>query len=761
VVEEVSTRVSIRHAETVRRELTVMDRKGWETRTNVCATWLMENGGMLCVLILLIFFSASQMFGSVQTLPALPIGTTGAAIQVDASGNIYVAGGFTPQSPRSTADTSDAFVAKLSADGSQVIWFTTLGGSSTDSAMALAIGSDGSVYVTGTTSSPDFPTTPGSLQPGLGVTGSQAFAAKLSPTGAVVYSTFIGGSDSATGNAVTVDSSGDAFITGSLGFSGAFPTTPGAVTGATSTHFNTAYIVELNPAGSAALVSIQGFGGNAIAVDAQGNIYAAGAFAGPLAPATPGAFQTSSAGSLCASSLFGGSSPCAYQHISKIDPTGTRLFFATYVAGQWGAVPEGIAVDAAGNVIVAGGTFGADYPVTSGAYQSLYFPSPFSPILGPFTVEPPASAGYVTKLNASGTGVLWSSYFSGSHADRINAMEMDASGNIVIGGSVVSTDLPGLWATPVASRPPTGGSGFVARFTPDGGAISATQLTSGAVTGLAVRSDGTAVIVAGVPEIVSFPANGRVYAIADPADNARVVTVAPGQLLTLYGTNLAPATPASPLTGFPTSFNGVTVTFNGIPAPILYTSGIQINLQVPYEIASQTQVTMRVSSQLAATPVSESYILGVVSLQPSVFLSGSNFALPMFGELACNGTVYAGPQALAVNQDGSVNSCTNPARPGSIVSFFVNGLGATSPGLATGAINTTPPVAITPAVLSATGFALQISTVAAPGAISSVAETSVQLYSKGFSFPLLQVPLVVNGVQTREQSTYIWVTTAN
>jgi uncharacterized protein (TIGR03437 family) len=709
-------------------------------------------------LIVLIFFSANQMFGSVQSLPALPIGVAASAVQVDASGNIYVAGWIPPRTPKSTADGTDAFVAKLSPDGSQIIWSTTLGGSSADSAAALALGSDGSVYVTGDTQSADFPATSGSMQPTIGNSSGQGFAAKLDPRGVVVYATYIGGLASAQVEGIAVDSSGDAYLTGFTTGVG-FPTTPGAVSGDASS--NTGFIVELNPPGTVARVAVRGLGGNQIAVDAAGNIYAAGALESSRVPVTPGAFQTSSAGATCASSLFGGSTPCAYQHISKIDSTGTQLIFATYVAGQWGAVPEGIAVDADGNVIVAGGTFGADYPVTSGAYQSLYLPSPFSPILGPFTIEPPASAGYVTKLNASGTAVLWSTYFGGSHADRINAMAMDASGNIVIGGSVVSSDLPGLWATPVASRPPQGGSGFVARFSPDGSAISATQLTASAVTGVAVRSDGTVVALAAGLETVSFPANGRVYAIADPADNARVVNVAPGQLLTLYGTNLAPTSPAMPSNGFPTSFNGVTVTFNGVPAPILYTSGVQINLQVPYEIAGQTQVTMQVSSQLAATPVSESYILGVVAMQPSVFLSASNFTLPMFGEVACNGTIYRSPQALALNQDGSVNSCTNPALPGSAVTFFVNGLGATSPALVTGAVNPAPPVAITPAVLSATGFALQISTVAAPGAVSGLAETSVQLYSKGFSSPLLSIPLVVSGVQTREQSTVIWVTLGN
>ncbi len=739
--------------------------------------------------------SVYQVFGSVQSLPALPNGTSASAIQVDGSGNIYVAGSITPQAPKSTTDVSDAFAAKLSPDGSQVIWFTTLSGSSADHASALALGSDSSVYLTGDTQSADFPTTQGSMQPVLG-NGAQAFAAKLSATGAIVYATFIGGAAVTYSGTVVVDATGDAFLTGTTGLAG-FPTTPGAVVGDPSVYtelvvgYQTGFIVELNPSGSAAVVAIRGFGGYEIAVDAQGYMYAAGSFAGPagpLAPTTPGAFQPSAAHEVyevCLGLGLFGNFPCTYQHIAKIDPTGTQLIYATYIAGQLGAVPYGIAVDPSDNVIVAGSTNGADYPVTPGAYQSLYTANPQFILLPIVNLEPPPEAGYVTKLNATGTAILWSSYFSGSGAggiqinssmgsaagDSINSMAIDASGNIVIGGSAASGDLPGLWTTPVASRPtPSGNLGFVARFSPDGGSISATQLFPTVGTGgvrIAVRSDGTAVALGSTPSIVSFPANGRVYAIADPADNTRVVSVAPGQLLTLYGTNLAPSSPAAPSSGFPTSFNGVTVTFNGIPAPILYTSGIQINMQVPYEIAGQTQVTMQVSSQLVTPPVSESYLLGVVALQPSVFLSATNFNGPIFGQLPCNETVYVGVQALALNPDGSVNSCANPAAPGSAVSIFVNGLGVTSPSLSTGAVNSTAPVAITPAVAvnlpASSATASAISTVAAPGAISALAETMLQLTAGGSASGVQPgtIPLDVAGVRVREQNMLIWVKSAN
>jgi len=153
-------------------------------------------------------------------------------------------------------------------------------------------------------------------------------------------------------------------------------------------------------------------------------------------------------------------------------------------------------------------------------------------------------------LNATGTGLLWSTFFGGSGArigsfvvgDSIAGLAADAGGNVWIAGSANSTDLPGLWTTPVASRPVAvngqSSPAFVTRLSADGGTISPTQLL--ATLRIAVRADGTAVVVGSEIDMVSAPAPSRVTMIADPADNAKLVSVAPGQLLTLYGTNLAP-----------------------------------------------------------------------------------------------------------------------------------------------------------------------------------------------------------------------------
>jgi uncharacterized protein (TIGR03437 family) len=693
------------------------------------------------------------LFLSANALAGLPAGAIVDAVQVDRSGNIYVAGQLF-SNPADQTSPFHAFAGKLSPDGSQTIWWTLLAGSQDENVTAIALAPDNSVYLTGGTSSLDFPTTPGSMQPTTSISG-QAFAAKLNPQGVVVYSTFIGGKAGTGGGAIAVDSSGDAFVTGYILTAGAFPTTPGAVTGG-SISGDTGFVVELNPQGSAAVVSLQGFGGSAIAVDAQNNIYAAGNFSGengPNQPTTPGAFQTAVHNASCFSSFILNYF-CGYQHIAKIDPTGTKLIYGTYIAGSYGASLAGMAVDADGNAIVAGSTNSPDYPTTPGAYQPQYFSNPEVA----FDIHEefaPAPAGYVTKLNASGTGLIWSTFFGGSSTqstlpvvdlgspggDSITGMAVDANGNILIAGIAQSSDLPGLWLTPVASRPAATGEGFVTRLSPDGTTLSPTELipTNRSAIEVAAGSDGSAVI--GFPlTLVSISAVGRVAAICDTADNAKIVRVAPGQLLTLYGANLALAGSASGANGFPTALSGVTVTFNGIAAPLLYTSSVQINLQVPYEIAGLPQVTMQVSSSIVSPPVSESYILAVAERQPSVFISAASVSQPIFNRATCNGQNIAGLQPLALNADGTENSCVNPAASGSVVTIFLNGLGVSAPMQATGMVSTSA-VAINPTAGSVSGTTNTTnfsSTSTVPGSIDSIARVQIQVSSTGqyLSLPL-------------------------
>ncbi len=700
----------------------------------------------------------------------LPANSIANAVQVDASGNVYLAGFFLANPADLPNNPAHAFVAKLSPDASQILWWTPLAGSKDDRAQALALGPGNSVYVTGKTQSTDFPTTPGAYDPS-GTAAGQAFAANVDANGVVVYATYI---PATSGQAIAVDPAGDAFITGYLTSSDALQPTPGAVTGAPkgSGPFaaESSFILELDPTGGRAVLASIGFGGAQIALDGGGNIYAAGSFAGPLAPTTAGAFQPTVTASTCGASMVY-VSPCVYQHIAKINPAGTQLIYATYLSGIWGSTPTGLAVDSAGNAILAGTTSSPDYPTTPRAYQPEYF-GKVSPQLQLFTFSPPASVGFVTKLNATGTGLLWSTLFGGSGGqipfsgiagDSIAGMAIDANGNILIAGTANSPDLPGLWNTPVAARPvPADGvppTGFAARFSPDGGVLSPVQLlnvlgrdlaepTGGAV---AVGADGRAIVVGEQVFTVSFSSLGRVEAICDAADDAKIVTVSPGQLMTLYGTNLAPAAsaPASIALasgGLPASLNGVAITFNGFAAPLLYTSGSQVNLQVPYEIAGQTQVTMQVASQSVSPAISESYILAAVVLQPAVFLGPADFSALLADAATCGGQTLAGLQPLAVNADGAINSCSNPAAPGSTVTIFLNGLGITTPAQVTGAVASSTVAMSPPALLvPASGPAVDLPTSTLAGVISGVAQVQVQASARSSVINLFVATRSVRG----------------
>src|ERR1700677_774729 len=167
-------------------------------------------------LVLFVSLAALPMFGgTVQLLSSLPDGAVSRAMQLDPAGNIYIAGSLTPQNPQNSQDTTDAFVAKVSADGSKVLYFTVFSASSADAAAAIALGSDGSAYVTGSTGSSDFPVTASALETTFSSAGaSQGFLVKVNPAGAVVYSTYINGTTYTQPTGIAIDSAGEVFLTG-------------------------------------------------------------------------------------------------------------------------------------------------------------------------------------------------------------------------------------------------------------------------------------------------------------------------------------------------------------------------------------------------------------------------------------------------------------------------------------------------------------------------------------------------------------------
>lgn len=253
----------------------------------------------------------------------------------------------------------DAFVAKLSAAGSELVYSTYLGGSSTDYAYSIAVDSVGSAYVTGWTDSLNFPVTIGAFDTTCGCGWDSileyyygdAFVTKLDPTGwTLPYSTFLGGSSDDAGYSVAVDSAGSAYVTG-YAMSSNFPTTGGSCTGGV-------FATKLNAEGSAPAYSTC-FGGSsfsvgsAIAVDSGGNSYVAGqTYATDFPTVSPlQAFKASNSG---------------YDaFVTKLSADGSAMLYSTYLGGRDWDYVSGIAVDSAGNAYVTGRTFSTDFPTTN------------------------------------------------------------------------------------------------------------------------------------------------------------------------------------------------------------------------------------------------------------------------------------------------------------------------------------------------------------------------------------------------------------
>jgi hypothetical protein len=402
-------------------------------------------------------------------------------IAVDVSGNAYVTGFTTSTNFPTTSGTfqpafgggcCDGFVTKLNPTGSGLVYSTYLGGSAYDEGGGIAVDNAGNAYVAGRTASTNFPTTPGAFQAGLSG-GFDAFVTKLNPTGSgLVYSTYLGGSayDDAFGG-IVVDAVGNAYVSGNTD-SINFPTTLGAFQ-TTYGGNRDAFVTKLNPLGNGLVYSTY-LGGSGTeeafcpctAVDAAGNAYVAGDTSSTNFPTTPGAFQTA----------YGGGDFDAF--VTKLNPLGNGLVYSTYLGGIDVDEGEGLAVDNAGNAYVAGRTLSSNFPTTTGAFQTTF-------VGGPDDV-------FVTKLNPTGSGLVYSTYLGGSGFDFSGGIALDAlpNPNAYVTGATGSTDFP---TTPNAFQTVFGGAddAFVTKLNPTGsGLVYSTYLGgSGADSGVGIVLD--------------------------------------------------------------------------------------------------------------------------------------------------------------------------------------------------------------------------------------------------------------------------------
>src|SRR2546426_285047 len=430
------------------------------------------------------------------------------AIAVDSSGAAYITGSTnstdfpitmgaldtgcgTDGNCNGSLQNTDVFVAKLNPTGSALVYSTYLGGSFDEQGQAIAVDTSGNAYVTGYTRSYDFPVTVGAAQTTCGPyvasnfvtcassTGSNCagapsvegfstgslidvFVTKLNPSGsALVYSTFLGGTGNDNATGIAVNAAGEAYVAGSTdsqqqeGYvrNGACPSTSGYSTSypTTSSGFMAAPPISATPAGSPfpsfqpsavfSKLSADGKsllystyfgsggpalhnGANAVAVDLAGNAYVtgnAGFNSAPSSdfPTTLGAFQTSCPSSCLGDKLF----------VTKLNPTATGLVYSTFLGGNGGDDENSnpIALDSSGRAYIAGGTSSSNFPTANAIQSSL----------------PGVASAFVTLLNASGSGVDFSTYFGGTQAQAVaTGVALDGSDNIYVVGYTGDPSFP-------------------------------------------------------------------------------------------------------------------------------------------------------------------------------------------------------------------------------------------------------------------------------------------------------------------------------
>jgi uncharacterized protein (TIGR03437 family) len=571
----------------------------------------------------------------------LPRGFAAGSMATGPDGAVYIGG----------ALGDDAAILRVTDTTTPILYRSAFPSGGTARINALAVTAAG-VYAAGTR----FPSTYGN---------ARAFALALDATGAQRYLTTLGGDSVSYAVGIAVNARGEAVVGGQTvdNDGGRFPTTPGAVGGVEDA--NTGFLVRLDATGKVA-TAVRGFGQGPVAIDAAGDLYVASSvYGGSLAATTPGAFQTAHLQQACAGTGWVGIG-CSYQHVAKISADGTRLLYATFVAGAYGATPSAIAVNAAGEALLAGSTYSRDYPVTEGALQTEYRATAHRPYesIGPHPpIIPPPSTGYLTRLNANGTGLVWSTFFSGTGAETISALATDAGGRIVVAGASASRDLPLAQSVPEGCAPGLAKTlPFVAVLEPEARALIASRyvygLDAGASPSLALTADGAPLLAAqDALAAVDLAAPTPLACATDPADNARLTRAAPEQLVTIFGDDFG---------------EEPTVAIDGAPPLVLYRSPGQINLQIPAAAGALDTVTLTVTGKGGALKRP----LRIVPSQPAGFLIPRDPDLRSSGQ-SCHGAGYSpAAEALARNQDGSWNSCDNPAEPGSSVTFFLAGLGA-------------------------------------------------------------------------------------
>ncbi len=580
-------------------------------------------------------------------------------------GHLYVIG----------AAHSNVSITKLDPSHRIVATFE-FGGGGQDQPLAATLDPQGNLLIAGQTTSPDFPL----RNPLFSQTAPRSpagFLARVDPnTGQLLYSTRLGGLAPETNfnigtavHALAVDPAGNIYAAGRT-TAADFPVSPDAFqqSGALSTSFGPrpyGFVLKLSPAGDRLLYSTL-LGGaapnctggshclpilaatsvNALAVDRNGIVTAAGHTNARDFPTTTGVLQT-----VCRCQEYAGNG-----FVTQLNATGSALRWSTFLGGSsygLSQVPYGVNVitalahDASGNILAAGYTDADDFPNTPGSLQ---------PNLAgeASTINRRTTDGFLAKLNPTASALVFSTYLGGPANDRINDLQLDPQNNI--------------WITGTSHAPNT----FFAQVSANGDRLITTQPTPAGATGQALRLTPQPVLLGPSGSVLRAPLSGpALFGIAGSFEGPVKPQIGPGEFVSHYGRQLGPAEGiGAALDGngrIANQLAGAQVLFNGLPAPLLYVSQGQINALVPYGIGAAAAVTVQVNTPAGPAP---SATLHRAPAQPGVLRHGA--------------------ATFAIHPDGTLNTPQNPAPAGSVVTLYASGAGLISNQLPDGALSPTP-----------------------------------------------------------------------
>jgi len=680
------------------------------------------------------------------------------------------------------------FVMKLDPTGTQILYSTFIGGSQGDTINGIAVDSQGNCTVAGATDSPDFPviaTISGGAQVGI----ERGFVSKLSADGTrLIYSTALSASLGATPQSVALDAAGAAYITGTTE-SPDFPTSANAAqpsapaskcTRSSSPPFGITgygFVSKLSVDGSALVYSTFltgscGSNGLSLAVNPAGEAIVAGYTTSPDFPVTPNSYQSSFPASPSGQAAL---NPSGAGFVARLSAAGDKVLSSSYLGGTGSTVATAVALDKSGNISLTGTTGMLALGATPGAFQQNPGPScPFA--LGdagivisgfPIFLPPGGLYAFVLKLDPALSTAQYLTYLTGGCYDQGTGISIDTTGNAWIVGNTLSPNFP--------TKSPFQGqgisTGFVSELSPDGSQLLFSSWTDGASLALdpfgaadlagsegphyALFSSGQTAVATGigVPTGISTlqivapfsplppPSTVEVLKI-DPSispgmaiDGISPVTgfppaalyggIAPGQLIQINGRNLGPDTPVTGLVDATGRLSALvantTVFFDDIPAPLVSVGSTAIQCFAPFEISGATVVTVVSNGQK-----SNGVRMGVSSSSPEIL--------------------------SIANQDGTPNSSSNPAHPGSTIVIYASGLGETNPLSVDGLVNSTPlPAPLAAVKVYLPNLTLQPEFVgAAPGMVAGIVQVNVQLPVMNYSSNALAI-----GVNTAAGTVFV------